>query len=173
VIEAGGHRTKFVATVCLRCSALMAIRRLRADRRASAAMVASNVEYMNHEFASELQTPIQFGIGIHGGETSLATSAFRAHIRVHRAGGPPGRGQCRGPPARHEPRRWTAPWLSSEEVCQERRYFAGAADRGRDFDPRPRSAMRVCTQGSDLLASLLDEQAGPARAEQISARTMV
>jgi class 3 adenylate cyclase len=37
----------------------------------AAAMVASNVEYMNHEFAAELQEPIQFGIGIHAGEVII------------------------------------------------------------------------------------------------------
>jgi adenylate cyclase len=54
---------------------------LAASRQAlrAAAMVASNVEYMNHEFASELQQPIQFGIGIHGGEVIIGDIGFRDH----------------------------------------------------------------------------------------------
>src|SRR5437763_6612803 len=34
---------------------------------------------MNHEFASELQAPIQFGIGIHGGEVIIGDIGFRDH----------------------------------------------------------------------------------------------
>jgi adenylate cyclase len=34
---------------------------------------------MNHEFATELREPIQFGIGIHGGEVIIGDIAFHDH----------------------------------------------------------------------------------------------
>ena len=51
-------------------------------------MVASNVEYMNHEFASELQEPIQFGMGIHGGEVIIGDIGFRDHTVFTALGDP-------------------------------------------------------------------------------------
>ena len=42
-------------------------------------MVAANVEYLNHQFAAELREPIQFGIGIHGGEVIVGDIGFRDH----------------------------------------------------------------------------------------------
>src|SRR6202049_2399714 len=45
----------------------------------AASVVAANVEYMNHEFTSELQEPIQFGMGIHGGEVIIGDIGFRDH----------------------------------------------------------------------------------------------
>ena len=51
-------------------------------------MVAANVEYMNHEFASELQEPIQLGIGIHGGEVIIGDIGFRDHTVFTALGDP-------------------------------------------------------------------------------------
>src|SRR5204862_4589553 len=80
VVDAGGQPNQFVG------DGLLALFGLHVDpptacRQAirAAAMVASNVEYMNHEFASELQEPIQFGIGIHGGEVIIGDIGFRDH----------------------------------------------------------------------------------------------
>src|SRR5712672_1901234 len=80
VIDAGGQPNQFVG------DGLLALFGLHTDpatacRQAirAAAMVASNVEYMNREFASELQEPIQFGIGIHGGEVIIGDIGFRDH----------------------------------------------------------------------------------------------
>src|SRR6478735_2212240 len=80
VIDAGGQPNQFVG------DGLLALFGLDVDpatacRQAmrAAAMVASNVEYMNHEFSSELQEPIQFGMGIHGGEVIIGDIGFRDH----------------------------------------------------------------------------------------------
>jgi adenylate cyclase len=80
VIDASGQPNQFVG------DGLLALFGLDADpttasRQAlrAAALVASNVEYMNHEFATELDQPVQFGIGIHGGEVIIGDIGFRDH----------------------------------------------------------------------------------------------
>src|SRR5262245_1651680 len=45
----------------------------------AAANVASNIEYMNHQLASDLPEPIQYGIGIHGGEVIIGDIGFQDH----------------------------------------------------------------------------------------------
>src|SRR6476646_5846303 len=89
VIDAGGQPNQFVG------DGLLALFGLHADpatacRQAirAAAMVASNVEYMNHEFASELEQPVQFGIGIHGGEVIIGDIGFRDHTVFTALGDP-------------------------------------------------------------------------------------
>jgi adenylate cyclase len=89
VIEAGGQPNQFVG------DGLLALFGLDTDpatacRQAmrAAAMVGSNVEYMNHEFATELQEPIQFGIGIHGGEVIIGDIGFRDHTVFTALGDP-------------------------------------------------------------------------------------
>jgi adenylate cyclase len=78
VVDGGGQPNQFVG------DGLLALFGLHADpatacRQAirAAAMVASNVESMNRQFASELQEPIQFGIGIHAGEVIIGDIGFR------------------------------------------------------------------------------------------------
>jgi adenylate cyclase len=80
VVDAGGQPNQFVG------DGLLALFGLHTDpsmasRQAmrAAAMVAANVAYMNHEFATELQHPIEFGIGIHGGEVIIGDIGFRDH----------------------------------------------------------------------------------------------
>ncbi len=53
----------------------------KASRQAlrAAALAGSNVDYMNHEFATELEHPVQFGIGIRGGEIIIGDIGFRDH----------------------------------------------------------------------------------------------
>ncbi len=80
VVDGGGQPNQFVG------DGLLALFGLHADpatacRQAirAAAMVASNVEHMNRQFASELPQPIQFGIGIHAGEVIIGDIGFRDH----------------------------------------------------------------------------------------------
>jgi adenylate cyclase len=80
VIDAGGQPNQFVG------DGLLALFGLRTDpttasRQAmrAAAIVAANVAYMNHEFSTELPQPIEFGIGIHGGEVIIGDIGFRDH----------------------------------------------------------------------------------------------
>lgn len=80
VVDAGGQPNQFVG------DGLLALFGLDTDpatacRQAirAATMVASNVAHMNHELAHELQKPIQFGIGIHGGEVIIGDIGFRDH----------------------------------------------------------------------------------------------
>ena len=171
VIEAGGQPNQFVG------DGLLALFGLDTDpatacRQAlrAAAMVASNVEYMNHEFASELQAPIQFGIGIHGGEVIIGDIGFRAHT-VFTALGDAVNVAAR---LQDMTKALNCTVVVSEDVCKsagiapERLTEAEISIRGRD------QPMRVCTATDPtLLASLLDELAGPARAEQMSAQVLV
>jgi len=171
VIEAGGQPNQFVG------DGLLALFGLDTDpatacRQAlrAAAMVASNVEYMNHEFASELQAPIQFGIGIHGGEVIIGDIGFRAHT-VFTALGDAVNVAAR---LQDMTKALNCTVVVSEDVCKsagiapDRLTEAEISIRGRD------QPMRVCTATDPtLLASLLDELAGPARAEQMSAQTLV
>jgi adenylate cyclase len=43
----------------------------------AAALIASNVAHLNHQFATEVAEPIQYGIGINGGETIIGDVGFR------------------------------------------------------------------------------------------------
>jgi adenylate cyclase len=170
VIEAGGQPNQFVG------DGLLALFGLDTDpatacRQAlrAAAMVAANVEYMNHEFASELQAPIQFGIGIHGGEVIIGDIGFRAHT-VFTALGDAVNVAAR---LQDMTKALNCTVVVSEDVCKsagispQRLTEAEISIRGRD------QPMRVCTATDPtLLASLLDELAGQARAEQMSAQTM-
>jgi len=171
VIEAGGQPNQFVG------DGLLALFGLDTDpatacRQAlrAAAMVASNVEYMNHEFASELQAPVQFGIGIHGGEVIIGDIGFRAHT-VFTALGDAVNVAAR---LQDMTKALNCTVVVSEDVCKsagispDRLTQAEISIRGRD------QPMSVCTATDPtLLASLLDEQAAPLRAEQMSAQTLV
>ncbi|MGA7389295.1 MAG: adenylate/guanylate cyclase domain-containing protein, partial [Pseudolabrys sp.] len=54
----------------------------------AAANVATNVDYMNHQLASDLSEPIQYGIGIHGGEVIVGDIGFRDHTVFTALGDP-------------------------------------------------------------------------------------
>ncbi len=131
-------------------------------------MVASNVEYMNHEFGTELQEPIQFGIGIHGGEVIIGDIGFRDHTVFTALG------DAVNVAARLQDMTKTlnCTVVLSEEVCRnagiapDRLTRTDVAIRGRD------QPMAVYTAAdATLLASLFDEQTtSPGSEPQVSAR---
>jgi adenylate cyclase len=168
VIDAGGQPNQFVG------DGLLALFGLNADpatacRQAirAAAMVASNVEYMNHEFGTELQEPIQFGIGIHGGEVIIGDIGFRDHT-VFTALGDAVNVAAR---LQDMTKALNCTVVVSEDVCKnagiapDRLTRTDVAIRGRD------QPMAVCTAAdATLLASLFDEQtASPGSKRQMSA----
>ena len=80
VLTAGGEPNQFIG------DGLLALFGLRVDAATAckqavraAGLVATNVEYLNHQFAADLKAPIQFGIGIHGGEVIVGDIGFRSH----------------------------------------------------------------------------------------------
>ena len=156
VIEAGGQPNQFVG------DGLLALFGLDTDpatacRQAmrAAAMAASNIQHMNHEFATELQAPIQFGIGIHGGEVIIGDIGFRDHTVFTALG------DAVNVAARLQDMTKTlgCTVIVSEEVCKhagiaaERLARTEVSIRGRD------QALTVCTAADPaLLAGLLDGQ---------------
>jgi adenylate cyclase len=171
VIDAGGQPNQFVG------DGLLALFGLDVDpatacRQAlrAAAMVASNVEYMNHEFASELQQPVQFGIGIHGGEVIIGDIGFRDHTVFTALG------DAVNVAARLQDMTKTlnCTVVMSDEVRNSAGIPPNALERtevsirGRD------QLMTVCTATDPtLLASLLDQQARLLSAEKMSAQLLV
>jgi adenylate cyclase len=163
VVDAGGQLNQFVG------DGLLALFGLDSDpptacRQAirAAALVASNVEYLNHEFASELEQPIQFGIGIHGGEVIIGDIGFREHT-VFTALGDPVNVAAR---LQDLTKAQNCTVIISEEVYHragippERLSRTEVSIRGRD------QAMAVCTVTDPaLLAGLLDEQAESAQSK--------
>jgi adenylate cyclase len=157
VIDSGGQPNQFVgdgllALFGLDCDPATACR--QAVR--AAAMVASNVEYMNHEFASELEQPVQFGIGIHGGEVIIGDIGFRDHT-VFTALGDPVNVAAR---LQDMTKAHNCSVIISQEVYEragisaDRLSRTEVSIRGRD------QPMTVCTVTEPaLLATLLEEQA--------------
>jgi len=172
VIDSGGQPNQFVG------DGLLALFGLDVDpatacRQAvrAASLVASNVEYMNHEFATELQQPIQFGIGIHGGEVIIGDIGFRDHTIFTALG------DSVNVAARLQDMTKTlnCAVVISDEVCKNAGLAPGSLTRtevsirGRD------QAMMVSTaEDPSLLASLIEEQArSVAAAEEMSAKILV
>lgn len=157
VVDAGGQPNQFVG------DGLLALFGLDVDpatacRQAmrAASMVASNVEYMNHELTSELLEPIQFGIGIHGGEVIIGDIGFRDHTVFTALG------DAVNVAARLQDMTKTlnCTVVISEDVCEnagvspDRLARAEVSIRGRD------QPMSVCTAADPTsFAGMLDEQA--------------
>jgi adenylate cyclase len=80
ITDAGGQPNQFVGDGVLALFGLD-VDRTTACRQAlrAAALVASNVAYLNHQFTTEVRDPIQYGIGIHAGEAIVGDIGFRGH----------------------------------------------------------------------------------------------
>jgi adenylate cyclase len=78
ITDAGGQPNQFVGDGVLALFGLD-VDRATACRQAlrAAALVASNVAYLNHQFTTEVRDPIQYGIGIHAGEAIVGDIGFR------------------------------------------------------------------------------------------------
>ena len=171
VIDAGGQPNQFVGDGLLALFGLD-VDPTTASRQAlrAAAMVASNVEYMNHEFASELQQPIQFGIGIHGGEVIIGDIGFRDHTVFTALG------DAVNVAARLQDMTKTlnCTVVISDEVCNSAGIPPNALERT-EVSIRGRDQPMTVRTAADptLLASLLDEQARLVSAEKLSAQPLV
>jgi adenylate cyclase len=80
VTDAGGRPNQFVGDGVLALFGLDTDP-ATASRQAlhAAALVAVNVGYLNHQFATEVPAPIDYGIGIHAGDVIIGDVGFRGH----------------------------------------------------------------------------------------------
>jgi adenylate cyclase len=81
VIECGGQPNQFVgdgelALFGLHCGSAMACR----QALKAASMIAANVEELNQFLSHDLNEPIRFGVGIHGGEVIIGDIGYRDHM---------------------------------------------------------------------------------------------
>jgi adenylate cyclase len=161
--EAGGQPNQFVG------DGVLALFGLQTDKETAcrqalraAALVAANVAHLNHHFATEVEEPIQYGIGIHAGVVIVGDIGFRGHT-VFTALGDSVNVAAR---LQDMSKELDCKVVVSEEVCNT----AGLADdaltrtqiaiRGHD------EPMTVRTEKDPtVLASLLAPQAAPDAAE--------
>ncbi len=78
VVDAGGQPNQFIGDGLLALFGL-GVDPATACRQAikAAAAVAANVEHLNYQFATDLREPVQFGIGIHGGDVIVGDIGYR------------------------------------------------------------------------------------------------
>jgi len=165
ITEAGGQPNNFVgdgilALFGLNTDAATACRQaLRA-----AALVASNVAHLNHQFATEVRDPIQYGIGIHAGDVIIGDVGFRGHTVFTALG------DSVNVTARLQDLSKTLDCkvVISEEVCVTARIPADALTR-REVEIRGQTqAMTVrIEKDPTVLASLLDPQTGTAHEHEL------
>jgi len=159
VIDAGGQPNQFVG------DGLLALFGLETEPRTAcrqalraAAQVVVNVDHMNRQFASDLREPIQFGIGIHGGEVIVGDIGFKEHT-VFTALGDPVNVAAR---LQDMTKTLDCTVVISEEVCTTADVASGVlartqvAIRGRD------EPMFVRTAANPTVLANLIEPEGPA-----------
>jgi adenylate cyclase len=78
ISEAGGQPNQFLGDGVLALFGL-SFDRETACRQAlrAAALIASNVAHLNHQFATEVRDPVQYGIGINAGDVIIGDIGFR------------------------------------------------------------------------------------------------
>jgi adenylate cyclase len=157
VLDAGGEPNQFIG------DGMLALFGLNVDPPAAcrqamyaAANVAANVEYMNHQFATELPEPIQFGIGIHGGDVIIGDIGFRDHT-VFTAVGDAVNVAAR---LQDMTKALNCTIIVSEEVCKTAGIAPDALTRT-EVSIRGRDEPMTIRTAADptVLASLLDPQA--------------
>ena len=88
-LDAGGQPNQFIgdgtlALFGLECAPETACR----QAMRTAARVAANVDQMNRQLKADLREPIQYGIGIHGGEVIVGDIGYRDHMVFTALGDP-------------------------------------------------------------------------------------
>ena len=88
-LDAGGQPNQFVGDGVLALFGID-VDPQTACRQAlqAAANVAANVDHMNRQLASDLPEPIQYGLGIHGGDVIIGDIGFRDHTVFTALGDP-------------------------------------------------------------------------------------
>ncbi len=88
-LDAGGQPNQFVGDGVLALFGID-VDPQTACRQAlrAAANVAANVDTMNHQLASDLPEPIQYGLGIHGGDVIIGDIGFQDHTVFTALGDP-------------------------------------------------------------------------------------
>jgi adenylate cyclase len=88
-LDAGGQPNQFVG------DGVLALFGINVDPKTAcrqairaAAGIAANVDRMNHQLASDLPEPIQYGLGIHGGEVIIGDIGFQDHTVFTALGDP-------------------------------------------------------------------------------------
>jgi adenylate cyclase len=88
-LDAGGQPNQFIG------DGVLALFGIEVDAKTAcrqalraAAKVATNVDYMNHQLASDLPEPIEYGIGIQGGEVIIGDIGFQDHTVFTALGDP-------------------------------------------------------------------------------------
>lgn len=154
ITDAGGQPNQFVGDGVLALFGLD-VDRTTACQQAlrAAALVASNVAYLNHQFTTEVRDPIQYGIGIHAGEAILGDIGFRGRTVFTALG------DSVNVAARLEEmtKSLNCKVIMSEEVCRIAGLSAEVLTRTEVEIRGHNEPMEVCTaEDPTVLASLLE-----------------
>src|SRR5262245_19710662 len=156
ITEAGGEPNQFVG------DGVLALFGLNTDAAAAcrqalraAALIESNIAHLNHQFATEVVEPVQYGIGIHAGEVIIGDIGFRGRT-VFTALGDSVNVAAR---LQDLSKRLGVRAVISDEVCRLAAIPADALDRTEVEIRGHEKPMNVrTTEDPTVLAGLLDPQ---------------